>query len=159
MSHVPQGMNFQNLNDFMSSFIQEDGSMGTNFHNFFTNDHIFGSPSPDFLGEEQALLNQASKIKVENHYNSHTTINNFDINAQKYFNISQENYNIGKEEKPKPKPQDKPDQLPEQTAENITKNINDPEIAKILQILAQNKNNVNNYINKNYFVVINQCPP
>ena len=25
--------------------------------------------------------------------------------------------------------------------------------------LANNKNNVNNYINKNYFVVINQCPP
>lgn len=51
-----------------------------------------------------------------------------------------------------------------------SQNMNDPDFMKFLQMIAmskqvpmgqqpppQNKNNVNNYINKNYFVVINHC--
>lgn len=77
----------------MGSVMNDNSGLNSNFHNFFTNDRIFGSPIPDnsnlFSGIEndEELLQNASKIKVENHYNQHTTINNYDFNAQKFYNI------------------------------------------------------------------------
>lgn len=78
-----------------------------NFHNFFVpNDKIFGSPSqsPDLSSQmtgvdkndnspikHQAQSTQTTQntqnIKIENHYNNHTTINNYDFKQQQFYNI------------------------------------------------------------------------
>lgn len=89
---------------------------------------------------------------IENHYNNHTThystINNYDINAQQFYNIQGENQKAASS-----KPNDAtPGQGNNNEDPNFFLNL-------IMHQLANNKNNVNNYINKNYFVVINQCPP
>jgi hypothetical protein len=64
--------------------MMNDRGLNSNFHNFFTNDRIFGSPSPDntnLFGVEndEELGQDGTKIKVENHYNQNTTINNYDF--------------------------------------------------------------------------------
>ena len=41
-----------------------DDHLQSNFHNFFTNDRIFGSPSPPISGPFKATFG-----KVENHFN------------------------------------------------------------------------------------------
>jgi len=64
----------------MMGFLQEDNGLNSNFHNFFTNDRIFGSPSPP-IDPSMISGGRPSNIKVENHYNQHTTINNYDFNA------------------------------------------------------------------------------
>jgi len=92
------GPNKLSLNDLknLMGFMQEDNGLNSNFHNFFTNDRIFGSPSPPidpsmFQGEAGNFMGGnagSNNIKVENHYNQHTTINNYDFNSQKFYNIN-----------------------------------------------------------------------
>ena len=81
-----QKMSINDIQDLknMMNFMQNNDGMNSNFHNFFTNDRIFGSPSPPV---DQNMFPGQSNIKVENHYNQHTTINNYNNNAQKFYNI------------------------------------------------------------------------
>lgn len=66
-------------NKFTMGSMMNDNGVNGNFHNFFTNDRIFGSPGNQFLPPS---LQGVSKIKVENHYNQHTTINNYNFMIQ-----------------------------------------------------------------------------
>lgn len=96
-----------------AQFLKVIPDLGSNFHNFFTNDSIFGSPSPPIgyypsqtpEGQNQNFQQQqqpAPQVKIENHYNQHTTINNYTHNAQQYYNIAQTNYNMNNEGNNKP---------------------------------------------------------